>query len=70
MTDTALIMEDELFVASTLKTLLPRKVYPDCALRTVKAIFRTLERQRPACAILDVRLPDGEVFPAADGCAN
>jgi len=67
MNDTVLIVEDELFVVLDLEDLVAEEglgVPAHCG--TVAATMRTLDRERPAFAILDVRLPDGEVFPAAD----
>lgn len=67
MKDMVLIVEDELFVVLDLEDLVAEEglgIAAHCG--TVAATMQTIERQRPACAILDVRLPDGEVFPAAD----
>lgn len=67
MTDTVLIVEDELFVVLDLDDLIAEEGFAVAAhCGTVAATLRAIERHRPACAILDVRLPDGEVFPAAD----
>lgn len=67
MTDTVLIVEDELFVVLDLEDLIAEEGFAVSAhCGTVAATFAALERRRPICAILDVRLPDGEVFPVAD----
>lgn len=67
MTDTVLIVEDELFVVLDLEDLIAEEGFAVAAhCGTVAATMHAIERQRPVCAILDVRLPDGEVFPAAD----
>lgn len=67
MTNTVLIVEDELFLVLDLEDLIAAEGFAVSAhCGTVAATFRAIERQRPVCAILDVRLPDGEVFPAAD----
>jgi len=67
MNETVLIVEDELFVVLDLEDLVAEEglgISTHCG--TVAATMQTLERERPVFAILDVRLPDGEVFPAAD----
>lgn len=67
MSDMVLIVEDELFVVLDLEDLVAEEglgISAHCG--TVAAAMKAIERQRPRCAILDVRLPDGEVFPAAD----
>ncbi|PZQ50301.1 MAG: histidine kinase [Novosphingobium pentaromativorans] len=67
MNDMVLIVEDELFVVLDLEDLVAEEglgISAHCG--TVAATMRTLDRERPQLAILDVRLPDGEVFPAAD----
>lgn len=67
MTDTVLVVEDELFVMLDLEDLIADEGFAVAAhCGTVAATFRAIERWRPICAILDVRLPDGEIFPAAD----
>jgi len=67
MSDMVLIVEDELFVVLDLEDLAAEEglgVSAHCG--TVAATMKAIDRQRPLCAILDVRLPDGEIFPAAD----
>jgi DNA-binding NtrC family response regulator len=67
MNDRVLIVEDELFVVLDLEDLVAEEglgVSAHCG--TVAAAMKAIERQCPRCAILDVQLPDGEVFPAAD----
>ena len=67
MTCAVLIVEDELFVALDLENTVEALGYSiagTCG--TLAGTLAAIERQLPTCAILDVRLPDGEVFPAAD----
>ncbi|MBO9725070.1 MAG: response regulator [Novosphingobium sp.] len=67
MTCAVLIVEDELFVALDLEDTVEALGYSiagTCG--TLAGTLAAIERQLPTCAILDVRLPDGEVFPAAD----
>ncbi|MGF7153498.1 response regulator [Novosphingobium gossypii] len=67
MTDTVLIVEDELFVVLDLEDLIAEEGFAVSAhCGTVAATMRAIDRHKPVAAILDVRLPDGEVFPAAD----
>ncbi|WP_395336246.1 response regulator [Novosphingobium sp. BL-8H] len=62
-----LIVEDELFVILDLEDLIAEEGFVVAAhCGTVSATLKAIERQQPFCAILDVRLPDGEVYPAAD----
>jgi len=67
MSRSVLIAEDELIVALDLETIVEEAGFEVAATcETVSATLRALERELPACAILDVRLLDGEVYPAAD----
>lgn len=67
MSGTILIVEDELFVVLDLEDLIAEEGFAIAAhCGTVAATFQAIEHHRPTCAILDVRLPDGDVFPAAD----
>lgn len=67
MMKTVLIVEDELLVALDLESIVDEAGYlPEGPYETVSAVIEALENTVPHCAILDVRLLDGEVFPAAD----
>lgn len=67
MTDTVMIVEDELFVALDLESIVDETGFaPAGPYETVADTLAAIDRGLPACAILDVRLLDGEVFPAAD----
>jgi DNA-binding response OmpR family regulator len=62
-----MIVEDELFVALDLESIVESAGFgADGPYETVADALAAVESQLPNCAILDVRLPDGEVFPAAD----
>jgi CheY-like chemotaxis protein len=64
---TVLIVEDELIVALDLEGIVEDAGYkPDGPYVSVAESIEALERGLPQCAILDVRLTDGEVFPVAD----
>lgn len=71
MTGTVLIVEDELFIALDLEDTVKAAGCTVCATcGSLSAAMEAIENQLPTCAILDVRLPDGEVFPAADRLRN
>lgn len=62
-----LIVDDALFVALDLEDAVAEagyKVVGPCG--SVSGTLTLIERQLPACAILDIRLVDGDVFPVAD----
>lgn len=64
---TVLIVEDELFVAFDIQDIVQESGYnPDGPYETVVDALEAVDHALPSCAILDVRLLDGEVFPAAD----
>ncbi|WP_061976285.1 response regulator [Aureimonas sp. AU20] len=67
MTRSVMIVEDELFVALDLQDIVEeighRVLGPYV---TVREALDAIEADLPACAILDVQLLDGEVYPAAD----
>jgi FixJ family two-component response regulator len=67
MTKTVMIVEDELFVALDLENIVDDAGYiSDGPYETVAESLEAVAADLPACAILDVRLRDGEVFPVAD----
>jgi len=70
MRETILLVEDELFVALDVQTTVEDDGFlvdgPYATLRETLEALTAQGHARPACAILDVRLKDGEVFPAAD----
>lgn len=70
MPETVLLVEDELFVALDVQATVEDDGFvvdgPYATLAETMAVLAAAGRTRPACAILDVRLKDGEVFPAAD----
>lgn len=62
-----MIIEDELFVALDLEGIVEGAGFgTDGPYETVADALEAVESTLPHCAILDVRLLDGEVFPAAD----
>jgi FixJ family two-component response regulator len=64
---TVMIVEDEFFVALDLETIVEDSGYQfDGPYASVAETSEALDRCMPHCAILDVRLKDGEVFPVAD----
>ncbi len=64
---TVLIVEDELFVGYDIQDIVAESGYsPDGPYETVAETLEAVDHALPNCAILDVRLLDGEVFPAAD----
>lgn len=70
MSEIVLLVEDELFVALDVQATVEDAGFvvdgPYATLRETLEVIATKGYQRPACAILDVRLKDGEVYPAAD----
>lgn len=73
MTKTVLLVEDEFFVALDLQSIIEDGGYEvDGPYVSVKDVLAHLDGDMPelACAILDVRLRDGEVFPAAARCGR
>jgi CheY-like chemotaxis protein len=67
VTCSVLIVEDEPFVAMDLEDTVHSLGYilaSTC--ETLESALKAIERRLPTCAILDVHLPDGEVFAAAD----
>ncbi|GAB0116296.1 response regulator [Acidisoma sp. 7E03] len=70
MSETILLVEDELFVALDVQTTVEDNGFvvdgPYATLRETMEALSAEGHPRPACAILDVRLRDGEVYPAAD----
>ncbi|KKB07376.1 response regulator [Devosia chinhatensis] len=62
-----LLVEDELLTAMDVEDSLREAGWDvDGPFTSVRSTLSYLEQNRPACAVLDVRLDDGEVFPAAD----
>lgn len=67
MTSSVMIVEDELFVAMDLQDIVEEIGHQvDGPYMTVREALAALESNLPTCAILDVQLLDGEVYPAAD----
>lgn len=69
MTKTVLLVEDEFFVALDLQHIIEDGGFAvDGPYVSVQEVLAHLDGNPPelACAILDVRLRDGEVFPAAE----
>ncbi len=64
---TVMIVEDELLVALDLETIVEDSGHQfDGPYVSVAETNEALDLRMPQCAILDVRLKDGEVFPVAD----
>lgn len=62
-----MIVEDELFVALAVgDTAEEVGLTVDGPYSTVSEALKALEKARPDCAVLDVRLRDGEVYQVAD----
>ena len=74
MAKPVLLVEDELFVALDVQmTVEDAGLSVDGPYGSLAEALDAMERQPPGfylCAILDVRLRDGEVFPAADRLAQ
>lgn len=67
MTKTIMIVEDEILVALDLQDIVEEAgLEADGPYETVSSTLEALDHALPNCAILDVRLLDSEVFPAAD----
>jgi FixJ family two-component response regulator len=67
MTKTVMIVEDELFVALDLENIVDDAGFrSEGPYETVAETLNAVDAAMPECAILDVRLRDGEVFPVAD----
>ncbi|BBC73454.1 response regulator [Altererythrobacter sp. B11] len=70
MTEQVLLVEDELFIALDLRETIENEGYrvhgPCATLRDVLRLIEEIGVQELAGAVLDVRLADGQVFPAAD----
>lgn len=70
MSDVVLLVEDELFVALDVQATVEDAGFvvdgPYATLKETLAAIAAGGQRPPACAILDVRLRDGEVYPAAD----
>lgn len=62
-----LIVEDEALIALDLEEVVRDCGYdPDGPYGSVAESLRALDHNTPDCAVLDVRILDGEVFPVAD----
>ncbi|MGR6328555.1 response regulator [Sphingomonas sp. XXL09] len=70
MADKVMLVEDELFVALDVQMTIEEAGLsvegPYTSLAEAEAALSTLDPHALLCAVLDVRLRDGEVFPAAD----
>lgn len=67
MTKTVMLIEDELFVALDVQDVVEEAGFSvDGPYVSVADALAAVAQHLPGCAILDVRLTDGEVFPAAD----
>jgi CheY-like chemotaxis protein len=67
VTKTIMIVEDELLVALDVQDIVEDVgLAVDGPYETVSSTLAALDGMLPDCAILDVRLLDNEVFPAAD----
>lgn len=67
MPNVVMVVEDEFFVALDIEDVLTGMGYEMAGpYPTVREAKDGLSAQTPACAILDVRLKDGDVFPVAD----
>jgi DNA-binding response OmpR family regulator len=67
MTDTVLLVEDELFVAMDVQDIIEGAGFDvDGPYVSVREAVAAVHSHLPTAAILDVQLKDGEVFPAAD----
>ncbi|GAB6854944.1 response regulator [Asaia astilbis] len=61
------IVEDEALVALDLKYIIEDTGLTPCGpYDTVVSSMEALDEHLPDCAILDVRVSDGEIFPVAD----
>lgn len=67
MTKTVMLVEDELLVAFDVQDIIEGAGFSvDGPYVSVAETIEAVERGLPSCAVLDVQLQDGEVFPAAD----
>lgn len=67
MAKSVLIVEDELFVAKDIQDMLEAAGFETIGpCDTVTEALATIEVTLPDCAVLDVKLRDGEVFAVAD----
>lgn len=67
MTKTVMLVEDELLVAFDVQDIIEAAGFAvDGPYVSVAEAVAAVNAHLPACAILDVQLSDGEVFPAAD----
>lgn len=67
MTGMVLLVEDELFVALDVQDSIEEAGFGvDGPYITVESALSALRSASPVCAVLDVQLADGEVFPVAD----
>lgn len=67
MTKTIMLVEDELLVAFDVQDIIEAAGFAvDGPYVSVEEAIDAFSRQLPACAVLDVQLKDGEVYPAAD----
>ncbi len=67
MSGNVLVVEDEFFVALDIQDMVEELgLQFDGPYATVTEALEVLEDRLPDCAILDVQLKDGEVYPAAD----
>ncbi|KQT42795.1 hypothetical protein ASG47_17905 [Devosia sp. Leaf420] len=71
MNNKILLVEDELLTAMDVEDTLREAGWDvDGPFSSVRNTLRYLENNLPLCAVLDVRLEDGEVLPAADVLAE
>ncbi|MCB2080035.1 MAG: response regulator [Novosphingobium sp.] len=67
MTSTVLLLEDEILVALDIEDIVGEIGHAvDGPHVSVEQGLQALENGMPDCAILDVQLKDGEVYPVAD----
>lgn len=67
MAGTVLLAEDELFVALDLQDIIEEAGFSvNGPFVSVASALAAIESSLPDCAILDVRLADGEVYPVAE----
>lgn len=71
MNNKILLVEDELLTAMDVEDTLREAGWEvDGPFSSVRSTLSYLEQNVPMCAVLDVRLEDGEVMPAADVLAE
>lgn len=67
MSKVVMLVEDEMFVALDIEMTLSEAGFQvDGPYATLEQALTALDARLPDCAILDVQLRDGEVFPAAE----